>query len=128
MEGLTSWLFIAAIAVVFWLLIIRPAARRQKEVQALQAALAVGDDVMLTSGVLGTIVDADDDFLRLEIAPDVVISVVRGAVSSIRRDDASESPDAGLDTASDTASDTTDPFAKADDLGPAPTHDPSEER
>lgn len=124
MEGLTSWLFIAAIAVVFWLLIIRPAARRQKEVQALQAALAVGDDVMLTSGVLGTIVDADDDFLRLEIAPGVVISVVRGAVSSIRRDDASESPDAGLDTGSDT----TDPFAKADDLGPAPTHDPSEER
>ncbi|WP_370287959.1 preprotein translocase subunit YajC [Nocardioides sp.] len=119
MEGLTSWLFIAAIAVVFWLLIIRPAARRQKEVQALQAALAVGDDVMLTSGVLGTIVEADGDFLRLEIAPGVVISVVRGAVSSIRRDDALDEP--GADG-------TTDPFAKADDRGPEPTHDPSEER
>lgn len=90
MKELYPWLWIAAIAVVFWLLIIRPAARRQREVSALHAALSVGDDVLLTSGVFATIVGAADDHLEVEIAPGVVIHVVRGAVASLRVDTSDE--------------------------------------
>ncbi|MCX6401341.1 MAG: preprotein translocase subunit YajC [Propionibacteriales bacterium] len=93
MKELYPWLWIAAIAVVFWLLIIRPAARRQREVSALHAALAVGDDVLLTSGVFATIVGAEEDHLEVEIAPGVVIHVVRGAVASIRVDHAADAAD-----------------------------------
>lgn len=97
MKELYPWLWILAIAVIFWLLVVRPAARRQKETLALQAALAVGDDVMLTSGVFGTIVGEADDHLRLEVAPGVVIRVVRGAVASVRRDDVDAAAEAPLE-------------------------------
>ena len=49
MEGLVSLLPLVAIALLFWLLIIRPQSRRQKEIARMQGALAVGDEVMLTS-------------------------------------------------------------------------------
>lgn len=90
MEDALSLLPIVAIAVIFWLLIIRPASRQRKQAAELQAALSVGDDVMLTSGIFGTIVGAGDDNLELEIAPGVVIEIVRGAVASVRRDRAGE--------------------------------------
>lgn len=87
MKELAPWLWIAAIAVIFWLLVIRPAAKRQKQIGALQASLAVGDDVVLTSGVFATVTALAEDHLEVEIAPGVVITVVRGAVASVRRDE-----------------------------------------
>lgn len=81
---------IVAIAVIFWLLIIRPASRQRKAAAQLQAALGAGDDVMLTSGILGTIVEIDDEHVHLEIAPGVVVRVVRAAVASVRRDEPAE--------------------------------------
>ena len=86
MDAVAQILPIVAIAAIFWLLIIRPASRQRKQAAELQAALAVGDDVMLTSGIFGTIVDNSADELQVEIAPGVVIRVVRGAVASVRRD------------------------------------------
>ncbi len=88
MKELVPWLWIAAIAVVFWLLIIRPASKRQKEVMSLQASLKPGDDVVLTSGVFATVVALADDHLEVEVAPGVVLRVVRQAVGSVRRDEA----------------------------------------
>ncbi|MDN5745551.1 MAG: preprotein translocase subunit YajC [Nocardioidaceae bacterium] len=86
MKELAPWLWIAAIAAIFWVLIIRPASKRQKEAVALQDSLEVGDDVVLTSGIVGTIVGLADDGLDLEVAPGVAIRVIRGAVGSVRRD------------------------------------------
>ncbi|WP_181410875.1 preprotein translocase subunit YajC [Nocardioides humi] len=90
MNDALSLLPIVAIAAIFWLLIIRPASRQRKQAAALQAALAVGDDVMLTSGIYGTIIGSTDEYVELEIAPGVVIRVVRGAVASVRREPAPE--------------------------------------
>lgn len=89
MKDLASLLPILVIAVVFWLVAIRPAQRRARETVGLQSRLAIGDDVMLTSGVFGTIVETGEDELRLEIAPGVAIRVARGAVASVRADAAS---------------------------------------
>ena len=86
MKDAAQLLPIVAIAVIFWLLIIRPASRQRKQAAELQSQLSVGDDVMLTSGIFGTIVDTTGDNLELEIAPGVVVEVVRGAVASVRRD------------------------------------------
>ncbi|HVK29451.1 MAG TPA: preprotein translocase subunit YajC [Nocardioides sp.] len=107
MEDALSLLPIVAIAVIFWLLIIRPASRQRKQAAELQAALSVGEQVMLTSGIFGTIVGTTGDNLELEIAPGVVIEVVRGAVASVRRDVA-EADEADV-PAADGSDDTTDP-------------------
>jgi len=49
----------------------------------MQSALTVGDEVMLTSGVFGTLVELAEDRVGVEIAPGVVIHVARGAVGTV---------------------------------------------
>jgi preprotein translocase subunit YajC len=93
-EGIVSLLPLVAIALLFWLLIIRPASKRQKDQARMQSAVTVGEQVMLTSGIFGTVTAMDDDKLSLEIAPGVVVSVARGAVGSVvRREEPEEARD-----------------------------------
>jgi preprotein translocase subunit YajC len=86
-------LWIVAIAAIFWLLIIRPAQRRQREISQVQSSLVVGDTVVLSSGIFGTISQIDDATVLVEIAPGVDIKVARGAVGSVIRDDEPEAPE-----------------------------------
>ncbi len=72
-----------AILVLFWLMVIRPASRRAKAVASLQGDLQVGQRVMLTSGIFGTIASLADDRVRLEIAPGLQVEVVRAAVAKV---------------------------------------------
>lgn len=74
---------LVGIALLFWLFIIRPASRRQKELRSMQSSLDVGDEVVLTSGVYGTVSAVDDDHLLLRIAEGVDIKVARGAVGNV---------------------------------------------
>ena len=83
---------LVGIALLFWLFIIRPASRRQKELRSMQSSLDVGDEVVLTSGVYGTVTAVEDDHLLLQIAEGVDIKVARGAVGNVvpADDDAAE--------------------------------------
>jgi preprotein translocase subunit YajC len=67
---------------VFYFLILRPQQRRVASVRAIQSALRLGDEVITTSGVYGTITALRDDYLELEIAPGTVIKLARGAVGT----------------------------------------------
>ena len=87
MEALASLLPILGIFLIFWLLIIRPAQRRQKKLQGVQRELAVGDRVITGAGFFGTVVRVDDDRLGLEIAEGVVMTVARQAVVGTVDDD-----------------------------------------
>jgi preprotein translocase subunit YajC len=80
---LVQLLPLVGIALLFWLLVIRPASRRQRELGRMQSSLSVGDEVMLTSGVYGTLRELEDDRVHVEIATGVVISVARGAIGTI---------------------------------------------
>lgn len=71
---------------LLWFFLIRPASRRQKDLVRMQSALGVGDEVMLTSGVFGTVTELADDHLRVEVAPGVVLKVVRGAIGRVLTD------------------------------------------
>ncbi|RZK82615.1 MAG: preprotein translocase subunit YajC [Methylobacterium sp.] len=74
------------LALVFFLLIIRPMRERQKQYSALrqmQSALKPGARVMISSGIHGTISTIDDETVGLEIAPGVVITVARAAVAEV---------------------------------------------
>ena len=83
MEGLVSLLPLVAIALLFWLLIIRPASRRQKDQARMQSSIELGDQVMLTSGIFGTVTELTDDRLMVEVAPGVAIRVARGAIGNV---------------------------------------------
>ena len=103
MEEFAPLLWIVAIAVIFWLLIIRPAQRRQKAIAQVQASIAPGETVVLTSGIFGTVSAIDDDAtLMVEIAPGVIMKVARGAVGSVVR------PDEPAESTDDDATDSSD--------------------
>ena len=87
MQDLVSLLPILGIFLVFWLLIIRPAQRRQKALQAVQRQVTVGDRVITGSGIFGTIASEDGDRFGLEIADGVVITVARQSVVGTVDDD-----------------------------------------
>lgn len=83
MPELASLLPLVGIALLFWLLVIRPASRRSKELSRMQSSLEVGDEVMLTSGVFGTLRDKQEDHVLVEIAEGVTIKVAIGAVGQL---------------------------------------------
>jgi len=101
---------LAGIALL-WFFLIRPASRRQKDLARMQSALAVGDEVILTSGVFGTVTAAADDHALVEVATGVVIKVARGAVGQIvtKVDEPAEEP--AEDPAEGPADHATDPAA-----------------
>ncbi len=70
-------------ALLLWLLLVRPQARRQRELRHMQSTLEVGDEVMLTSGVYATVRGLDEDTAQVEIADGVTIKVARGAVGQV---------------------------------------------
>jgi preprotein translocase subunit YajC len=67
---------------LMWVLLILPQQRRMKAHQAVVASLQVGDEVLTAGGVYGTITSIDEDTLAIEVAPGVVLRVLRSAVSS----------------------------------------------
>ena len=83
MDKLLQLLPLVAIGALFWLVLIRPAQRRQRALGQLQRAVDVGDQVMLTSGIFGTVRALDDDAISLEVADGVTVRVVRAAVGSV---------------------------------------------
>ena len=75
------------IALVFWLLIVRPQRRRARDLADTQSALQVGSEVMLTSGIFGRVASLEDQTLHLELSPGTVVKVSRQAVVRVVVDD-----------------------------------------
>jgi preprotein translocase subunit YajC len=73
-------LFPVLIVGAFYLLMWRPQQRRMAAVRQLQSEIRVGDEVLTTSGIYGTIVRVGDSDADLEIAPNTIIHVARGAI------------------------------------------------
>lgn len=81
----------------FWAIVMRPARNQQKRVQALQASLEVGQEVVLSSGIFGTIRALDEGRVELEVAPGTVLTVARQVVVRLAESDAPGHPDAPED-------------------------------
>jgi preprotein translocase subunit YajC len=78
-----TFLPLVGIALLFWLLIVRPQSRRQHALRALQEAVSVGDEVLLAAGLFGTIRTIDDKQVGLEVADGVVVRAARGAIVEV---------------------------------------------
>ena len=89
MQDALPLLTLVGFALLLWLLLVRPQARRQRELVRMQSTLEVGDEVVLTSGVYGTVRGLDEDVASVEIADGVTVRVARGAVGQVVR----ETPD-----------------------------------
>ena len=94
MNDLAALLPLVAIMALFWFMVVRPQRRRQREVVALQNSIEVGQRVMLTSGVFGTVMSLDDDRARLEVAHGTVVEVARAAIARVESPVTDDSGDA----------------------------------
>jgi preprotein translocase subunit YajC len=82
-NGLLQMLPLLLIFVVFYFLLIRPQAKRAKEHRAMVSALAVGDEVATSGGILGRVTEVAEQFLTIEIADGVRVKVQRHTVTSV---------------------------------------------
>ncbi|MDR2216157.1 MAG: preprotein translocase subunit YajC [Nevskiaceae bacterium] len=81
--GLSQILILVVFVVVFYFLLIRPQQKRAKEHQAMLSRLEAGNEVVTSGGILGRIVEIDDSFITVEIAPNVRIKVQKGQVTQL---------------------------------------------
>jgi preprotein translocase subunit YajC len=71
---------IALMVGIFYFIILLPMRRRQKKVQQFLEGLKVGDRVVTTGGIYGSITKLNDKSLQLQIAEKVRIEVARAAI------------------------------------------------
>ena len=64
-------------------MLIRPQMKRAKEQRAMIGALAKGDEVLTNGGLLGRIEDIAEQFVTLEVAPNVVVKLQKQAISAV---------------------------------------------
>ncbi|MGO9557510.1 MAG: preprotein translocase subunit YajC [Acidimicrobiales bacterium] len=74
-------IFIVIIAAIGYFLLIRPQRRRARVQHQTQSSIEVGNEIMLTSGIIGRVVSIEGDRARIEIAPGTEIVVVRAAIA-----------------------------------------------
>ena len=81
--GITGMLPILLMFVVLYFVMIRPQMKRQKEHKTMVDALAKGDEVVTSGGLLGKITKIGESFIGVEIANGVEIQVQRAAVVQV---------------------------------------------
>jgi preprotein translocase subunit YajC len=72
------------IFLIFYMLLIRPQAKRQREHAAMLAALKKGDEVLTQGGIFGVVVGTKDDVVVLKIAEDTKIEVLKQSITGMR--------------------------------------------
>ncbi len=85
--GYMSIIFMVLIFVVFYFLLIRPQAKRQKEHKSMVDALTKGDEVVTAGGIAGKITEISDQYMTLQVASvdgkPVALSIQRTAVQTL---------------------------------------------
>jgi len=88
-SSLVAFLPLLLMGVIFYFLLIRPQQRRAKAQQALLRSVEVGDEIVTTAGVFGTVteIDDDDEVITVEIAPGTRVRMVRAGIGRIVEDE-----------------------------------------
>jgi preprotein translocase subunit YajC len=68
---------------LMYFMMIRPQAKRAKEHRAMLAALQKGDEVVTAGGALGKVTKVGDNYVSVEIAPNVEIQVQKPSITTL---------------------------------------------
>ena len=81
---LMQFLPLIALFVLFYFLMIRPQQKRMKAHQQMIANVKRGDQIVLSSGMIGKIVRVEDKEVGVEVAQGVTVKVVKSMISEVR--------------------------------------------
>ncbi|HLY93997.1 MAG TPA: preprotein translocase subunit YajC [Gaiellaceae bacterium] len=97
--GSSGFLLIVIAFAFLYFVLIRPQKKRQIAAQRLLSSLAVGDEVVTSGGVYGTITELGDEDVKVRIAPEVEVRIARRAIGAIvpqdEPEEASDEPEEG---------------------------------
>lgn len=69
------------IGLLFFFMIVRPQKRNLAKHQAMVAALSVGDEIITSGGIYGTIISVDEDSAQIQVADNCVIQVAKRSIA-----------------------------------------------
>ena len=72
---------------LFYVLLILPQRRRQKKMESMRADIEVGDEIRTIGGIIGTVVDEDDDIFTIDIGGQRMRVVKRAVAGKTQEDD-----------------------------------------
>ena len=72
------------IFVVFYLFLIRPQQKRAKEHEAKINAVQKNDEVVTAGGLMGKVIKVADDYVEVEIAPNVRVKAVKSTIANVQ--------------------------------------------
>lgn len=80
--GYGTILMMVIIFVIFWLFMIRPQQKKQKEIQNFRNSIAIGQQIVTAGGIYGIVkqIEETDNTLLVEVANGVRIKVDRNSV------------------------------------------------
>jgi preprotein translocase subunit YajC len=100
-SGYTVLIMMVVIFAAMYFLMIRPQQRRRRQVESMQSALGLGDQVVTIGGLHATVRSVGDETVLLEIAPGVTATYARGAISRVvpapTNDEADEADESDID-------------------------------
>ena len=70
----------ALVLAIFYFIILLPMKRRQKKIEAFLAALKVGDRIVTSGGLFGSITKVNEQSVQLQIAQNVRVEISRSAI------------------------------------------------
>jgi len=74
---------------VFYLLLIRPQQKKQKQWQQMLASIKTGDRVTTAGGLRGTILSIKDDAIVIRVSPDnLKLEIAKNAIASVTTQEA----------------------------------------
>ena len=75
------FLNITAVILIFYFLLIRPQRKEQDRHKAMIAAIAKGDEVVTTGGIIGTVIRAEEDRLVIKTGGETKITIERSRIA-----------------------------------------------
>jgi len=84
--GLAQLLPIFLIIAVFYVLLIRPQQKRQRQLQETVASLKTGDRVITTGGIIGVITMVRETTFLIRSADKTILEIARSAIADIDHD------------------------------------------
>jgi preprotein translocase subunit YajC len=75
--------FPIVLLVLFYFMLIRPQSKRAKQHRAMQTALTKGDEVVTDGGLMGKILNINDNAITVQIAENVDVKVRRESINSV---------------------------------------------
>ena len=81
--GVLSLAPLVLVFVVFWLLMVRPQQKRQRDLQRQVDAVKKNDTVVTAGGIVGKVTKVEDRFVEVEIAPNTRVRIVKSTLSEV---------------------------------------------